>query len=180
MISLETLGSLADECEARARLSRSDDVRSIYHRTARDLRSAAELRRLGEHGLRLSYDAAVSQARFAAFLDGDSFDAAQARGEVKAANNAKTTSNAEAVSAPDIGLSRKDIHEARQARRDGKALLNAAQLERTTGVPQRTARDTILRGWRLGFPGFYREGRRLYAEQRAFERLRATCRIAAE
>lgn len=46
----------------------------------------------------------------------DEYDAAQSRGEVKAANNAKTTSNAEAVSARDIGLSHKDIHEARQIR----------------------------------------------------------------
>lgn len=171
MIGPETLGSLADECEARARLSRSDDVRGIYHRTARDLRSAAALRCLGEHGLRLSYDAAVSQVRFAAFLDCDSFDGAQSpESPIAAPQSAPETASVPAC----------DPADARQARRDGKALLNAAQLERTTGVPQRTARDTILRGWRLGFPGFYREGRRLYAEQRAFEQLRGTCRIAAE
>lgn len=46
----------------------------------------------------------------------DEYDAAQERGEVKAANNAKTTSNAEAVSVADIGLTHKDIHEARQIR----------------------------------------------------------------
>jgi hypothetical protein len=46
----------------------------------------------------------------------DEYDAAQARGEVKAANNAKTTSNAEAVSAPDIGLTHKEVHEARKIR----------------------------------------------------------------
>lgn len=46
----------------------------------------------------------------------DEYDAAQERGEVKAANNAKTTSNAEAVSVAAIGLSHKDIHEARQIR----------------------------------------------------------------
>lgn len=39
--------------------------------------------------------------------------AAQERGEVKAANNAKTTSGLEAVSVADIGLTPKDIHDAR-------------------------------------------------------------------
>ena len=46
----------------------------------------------------------------------DEYDAAQGRGEVKAANNVKTTSNAEAVSVAAIGLTHKDIHEARQIR----------------------------------------------------------------
>jgi hypothetical protein len=46
----------------------------------------------------------------------DEYDAAQDRGEVKAANNAKTTSNAEAVSAADIGLTHKDVHDARLIR----------------------------------------------------------------
>ena len=43
------------------------------------------------------------------------YDAAHDRGEVKAPNNSKTTSNVEAVSASDIGLSHKEIHEARAA-----------------------------------------------------------------
>lgn len=46
----------------------------------------------------------------------DEYDAAQSRGEVKAPNNAKTNSNAEAVSAPEIGLTHKEVHEARQIR----------------------------------------------------------------
>jgi hypothetical protein len=46
----------------------------------------------------------------------DEYDAAQERGEVKAPNNAKTTSNAEAVSASDVGLTHKEVHEARQIR----------------------------------------------------------------
>ena len=46
----------------------------------------------------------------------DEYDAAQERGEVKAANNAKTNSNVEAVSAAALGLTHKDIHEARQIR----------------------------------------------------------------
>lgn len=46
----------------------------------------------------------------------EEYDAAQERGEVKRPNNEKTTSGAEAVSAPDLGLSHKDIHEARRLR----------------------------------------------------------------
>lgn len=46
----------------------------------------------------------------------DEYDAAQERGEVKRPNNEKTTSALEAVSAADIGLTHKDIHEARQFR----------------------------------------------------------------
>lgn len=45
----------------------------------------------------------------------DEYDAAQERGEVRPAN-ARTASTPEAVSAADIGLTHKDIHEARQIR----------------------------------------------------------------
>lgn len=43
----------------------------------------------------------------------DEYDAAQERGEVRRPNNEKTTSGVEAVSVSDIGLTHKDIHEAR-------------------------------------------------------------------
>lgn len=46
----------------------------------------------------------------------DEYDAAQARGEVRKPNNEKTTSHAEVVSAGDIGLTHKEVHEARQVR----------------------------------------------------------------
>lgn len=45
----------------------------------------------------------------------DEYDAAQLRGEVRA-DRQRTASNAEAVGAADIGLTHKDIHEARQIR----------------------------------------------------------------
>lgn len=45
----------------------------------------------------------------------DEYDAAQERGEVRAANE-RTTSSPEAVGVSDIGLTHKDIHEARQPR----------------------------------------------------------------
>lgn len=44
------------------------------------------------------------------------YDDAQDRGEVRRANNEKTASGREAVSASDIGISHKDVHEARQFR----------------------------------------------------------------
>lgn len=46
----------------------------------------------------------------------DEYDAAQERGEVRRPNNEKTASHAEAVSAGDIGLTHKEVHEARQVR----------------------------------------------------------------
>lgn len=49
----------------------------------------------------------------------EEYDAAQERGEVRRANNEKTTSSVEAVSAADIGLTHKDIHDARQIRDAG-------------------------------------------------------------
>lgn len=45
----------------------------------------------------------------------DEYDAAQERGEVRGANE-RTASNAEAVGAAEIGLTHKEIHEARQFR----------------------------------------------------------------
>jgi hypothetical protein len=46
----------------------------------------------------------------------DEYDAAQDRGQVRRPNNEKTTSIAEAVSVADLGLSHKEIHEARRLR----------------------------------------------------------------
>lgn len=48
----------------------------------------------------------------------DEYDAAQARGEVRGSRE-RTASNAEAVGAADLGLSHKDIHEARVIRVEG-------------------------------------------------------------
>lgn len=46
----------------------------------------------------------------------EEYDTAQERGEVRRANNEKTTSRMEAVSAADIGLTHKETHDARQIR----------------------------------------------------------------
>ncbi|MBX7483921.1 hypothetical protein [Qipengyuania qiaonensis] len=45
----------------------------------------------------------------------DEYDAAQERGEVRSANE-RTASNAEAVGVAELGISHKEIHEARQLR----------------------------------------------------------------
>lgn len=64
----------------------------------------------------------------------DEYDAAQAAGEIKAPNNAKTNSKPEAVSATAIGLTHKQVHDARQLR-------DAEQ--RDPGVTKRTL-DTLV------------------------------------
>lgn len=67
----------------------------------------------------------------------EEYDAAQDRGEVRRANNEKTASEAEAVSAADIGLTHKAIHEARQIR----------DAERTDpGITERILNDIVSRG----------------------------------
>tara|TARA_R100001530_G_scaffold89766_3_gene62507 strand:- start:197 stop:415 length:219 start_codon:yes stop_codon:yes gene_type:complete len=65
----------------------------------------------------------------------EEYDAAQDRGEVRRPNNEKTTFQGEAVSAQDVGLSHKDIHDARKLRdaeRDEPGLFNRAGLRRAS------------------------------------------------
>jgi hypothetical protein len=57
----------------------------------------------------------------------DEYDAAQERGEVRGAN-ARTTSSPEAVGVSDIGLTRKDIFEARQLEEWQRALQDSSRL----------------------------------------------------
>lgn len=67
----------------------------------------------------------------------EEYDAAQDRGEMKRPNNEKTASATEAVSAPDIGLSHKNIHEARRLR-------DAERAE--PGIVQRAISGIVERG----------------------------------
>jgi hypothetical protein len=69
---------------------------------------------------RAQADALLIESRAKARL-ADEYDAAQERGELRAPNNKKTTSSSEAVSAPDIGLTHKQVHEARVIRDAEKA-----------------------------------------------------------
>lgn len=66
----------------------------------------------------------------------DEYDAAQERGEVRPANS-RTASTPEAVSAADLGLSHKDIHEARQVR-------DAEVIE--PGIVHRTVSERLAAG----------------------------------
>ncbi len=61
------------------------------------------------------FDALAIRARAEMRL-AEEYDAAQDRGEVRRANNEKTTSTAEAVSAADLGLRRDEIHQAGKLR----------------------------------------------------------------
>lgn len=89
----------------------------------------AEVHRAQAHALAIR---ARAEMRLA-----EEYDEAQERGEVKRPNNEKTTSGAEAVSAPALGLSHKDIHEARKLR-DAE--------RQSPGIVQRAINDMVERG----------------------------------
>lgn len=78
---------------ARAKQAHDEVISAVYHAQA----DALEIEALAKRRL------------------ADEYDAAQERGEVRAYRE-RTTSNAEVVGAADIGLTHKDIHEARQVR----------------------------------------------------------------
>jgi hypothetical protein len=85
---------------------------------------------------RAQADALLIEARAKVRL-ADEYDAAQGRGEVRLPNNEKTTSGTEAVSAGSIGLTHKQVHEARQIRDAEKA---------EPGLAERALRAMIKRG----------------------------------
>ncbi|OQP86013.1 hypothetical protein BTR14_13095 [Rhizobium rhizosphaerae] len=67
----------------------------------------------------------------------EEYDAAQERGEIRRPNNEKTASNVEVVSASDIGLTHKDIHEARLIRDADRA---------DPGIAERALQNMVERG----------------------------------
>lgn len=85
---------------------------------------------------RAQADALLIEARAKVRL-ADEYDDAQRRGEVRLPNNEKTTSGAEAVSAGSLGLTHKQVHEARQIRDAEKA---------EPGLAERALRAMIKRG----------------------------------
>src|SRR6185437_5037416 len=137
----------ADDCEERARRCDSADARSRFHVAAADARRCAADRRLGDDGLRLALDALRAQARFASWCAGEPVDAAET---VPLAVPQPTPAAAEPPRGP---------------------LLNARQLCGLTGVPERTARNRIVRGYRRRLPGFHRDGALWLAELPAFKSL---------
>lgn len=85
---------------------------------------------------RAQADALIIEARAKMRL-AEEYDAAQDRGEVRRPNNEKTNSSVEAVSAADIGLTHKEIHEARQIR-DAEVA--------DPGVTERVVEEIVARG----------------------------------
>ncbi|NGM47928.1 hypothetical protein G5B31_20635, partial [Rhodobacter sp. SGA-6-6] len=73
----------------------------------------------------------------AEFRLAEEYDAAQDRGDVRAANQGRSASALEAPSAPDLGLSHKDIHNFRKRRDREKA---------DPGATQRALDDMVARG----------------------------------
>jgi len=70
----------------------------------------------------------------------DEYDAAQARGEIRGAGKPKSSRSEELSGAADVGLTHKEIHEARQIR-DAEA--------RDPGVVRRTVDVAVIGSWRL-------------------------------
>lgn len=163
------LQRLADDCEERARRAGSPEARSLYNRTAADARRAAMLRGMGEDGLRTALEAAVSAARFAAYLDGDVFDTMPE----PARDSPERNGDQQRLRCPATKQSRAlESLRGPDARPSGD-LLNARQLAARFGMCQRTALRTIERGNRRGLPGFYRDRSLWFAEPDAFKRFRA-------
>ncbi len=152
----QRLRSLADDCEARARRSRGD-VRSRYHRAASDARRDAAARYMGEDGLRLALEAAASQMRFAAWLDGEVIpDDGPTSEPVECAGVAPSDQGGAPPGPPG-----RPAH-----------ALSAPRLAKLTGMSERGARKRIVHSFHRGLPGFYREGRRWFAERAAFAQFR--------
>jgi hypothetical protein len=145
---------MADDCNKRASESDSVDAIRLYQQAEREARHAAVALHMGDYMRREALARCEAMLTLARSYDGESiadeYDAAQERGEVKAANNAKTTSNVEAVSAP---------------------LLKVGQLAAMYGMGERRVRRAIERCYRRREPGFHRDGALWLAEREAFERL---------
>ena len=150
--SRDQLRTLADDCEARARRSTSGDARTLYHRAALDARRHTEARYIGEGGLRLALDAAASLMRFAAYMDGETIDVPPPR----------------AAPEEPAGEGAKALQDAPSPRQG----LNARQLARLAGMSERGALKRIVHAFDQRLPGFYRNGRRWFAERDAFDQFR--------
>jgi hypothetical protein len=85
---------------------------------------------------RAQADALIIEARAKMRL-AEEYDAAQDRGEVRAPNQGRSTSALEAPSVKDIGLTHKEIHEARQIR-DAEVA--------SPGITERVVEEIISRG----------------------------------
>lgn len=156
------LRQLADDCEERARRAHTGEARSLYHRAASDARRATRDRCLGDDGRRAALIAAAAQADWAGWYEGESFLDPQNSDFVSAMLDNPSTMPAKPLDIRDLPTDNLSVLP--------PDALNARQLADRLGMGERTARRAIERHWRKGWPGFYRDGRRWYAEPDAFDR----------
>lgn len=152
------LHRFANDCEELARRSScSPDARGRYHRAAADARMFARMRHLGEQGLRLALDCVTADARFAAWLNGDtpadSVERPIEREKPDGWHSPSQTAQTPLSESP---------------RPPSGDMLNARQLAEAFGMSERGAHKAIVRGLDRGLPGFHCDGRRKYAERQAF------------
>ena len=147
-LNRQALHRLAEQCEQRARACDGDEARGRFNRAAADARRDATARYISPDGLRLAYDAADAQARFAAWCDGD--------------RPAPDVAPSIAPAPPPAIQVPARSPDARRPR----------QLGALFGMSERGALKRITHAFHRGVPGFYRDGRRWFAEPAAFEQFR--------
>ena len=171
----ERLRQLANDCEERARGTRDSHARNLYHRAATDARHAHATRHLSDGELQVYWQAMNAQAMLAQWYDGSEFDASP---DKLSAGFMPTISVSYASAIP---LANIDLTEPVIVTQNAAVLscppdaMNPRQLGELCGIPERTARRAIERGWRNRWHGFFREGgARAYwfAELDAFTRSR--------
>jgi hypothetical protein len=142
------LCAFADDCEARARQAITGEAKSSYQRAAIAARRDAGALHIGERGMELALAAARATSDFARYLDGETIDARP--------------------SVPIVDAPQTVRQEAPPTRRG----LNARQLARLVGMSERGALKRIVHGFDRDLPGFYRDGRRWFADPAAFDQFR--------
>jgi hypothetical protein len=143
------LRQLADDCEERARRSRSGDARSLYQLAARECRFAlsTNARRFPE-----TLAAMSAQAMLARWYDGEDVD--------------------EFGTAPPPPALASDEQSSPAGPRRPLHALKPRQLATLAGMSERGALKRIVHAFHQGLPGFYCCGRRWFADQDAFEQFR--------
>lgn len=164
----QRLRQLADDCEERARRSRNADARSLYHRAAKDARQAYATSHLSEGELHDYLQAMNAQALLARWYDGSEWDSSPDKLSAGFAPfqsvmvcTKSAPANIDLTGAPGTPIDACPPD-----------AMNARQIGQLCGIPERTARRAIERGWGNRWPGFYRKGRYGFAELDAFNRLR--------
>ena len=160
----QQLLALADDCQERARRSRNGDARSLYWGAVNRMRQACAARYSSEQSLRGELLAMEAQAQLARWYDGGIDEYDPAREAVTAHSCAKEDLKAaQATSSRQGALTRAG---------DRSRPLNARQLASKAGMSERGALKRIVHGFHRRLPGFYREGRRWFADHDAFEQFR--------